>query len=99
MVFEEFGDLSPAIQVDQAPLLLEILKNGGYVGFMPGTLARQAIVQGHVVLLDYQADHPVPKRSVYVVSSERALTHPAIRELWTSLDRHGAGWLSRNVSL
>lgn len=97
--FEEFGDLNPVIQVDQAPLLLEILKDGGYLGFMPGALARHAIDQGQVALLDYQPDHPLPKRSVYVVSSERALTRPAIRELWTWLEIYGSSWLSGEMSL
>lgn len=86
---QEFEDISPVVQVDQAPLLTAILLEGRHVGFMPAVLARELVRGGKLVDITYHPERPLPIRSVYAVSSERALVRPAVRSLWDYLRDQG----------
>lgn len=85
----EFDSWTPTVQVDQAPLLIEILASGDYLGFMPHPLAQAAILQGRLVEVAFDPVSPMPVRSVYLVSSERALARTITAELWHHLTTLG----------
>ncbi len=87
---QEFDGWIPAIQVDQAPLLVQLLTNGGYLGFMPAALARTALNQGVLSEVPYLSETPLPARSVHLISSERALARPMVRDLWSHVLERGS---------
>ncbi|MDA8206093.1 MAG: LysR family transcriptional regulator [Thermaerobacter sp.] len=87
----EFEGWAPAVQVDQAPLLIEILVSGSHVGFMPRVLANDAITQGRLVEMRYRPTAPMPHRAVYLVSGERALARAIVADLWNYLTEQGRG--------
>ncbi|NMP23145.1 LysR family transcriptional regulator [Sulfobacillus harzensis] len=91
----EFDSWTPTVQVDQAPLLIEILASGGYVGFMPRALAQPAVAEGKLVEVAFHPGFPTPLRSVYLVSSERALARGLIADVWHYLTVRGPDVLSR----
>lgn len=85
----EWEHWTPTVQVDQAPLMIDILTMGGYVGFMPKRLAQLALQQGVLVELPFSASTPVPRRSVYWVSSDRARARTLVADLWHFLLERG----------
>lgn len=89
----EFPELVPEVQVDQAPLLLDVLRGGGYAGFMPRILARDAILHGQVQVLDYRPTVAMPTRAVFAVSSDRALEYAVVNDLWVLLGSEGPRWV------
>lgn len=89
----EFVELMPAIQVDQAPLLLEVLTSGQFVGFMPKALAKEAVAAGKLVYLNFRASVQLPTRDVYLVASERSLARQITIDLWNHLTKQAPGVL------
>lgn len=87
----EFDGVVPAVQVDQAPLLLQVLSQGGYVGFMPKALADDALRRGQATILTYLSRTPLPVRSVYMVSSDRALQNRGAASVWAHITDQVAG--------
>lgn len=85
----ELEGWTPSVQVDQVPLLLEILMAGSYVGFLPAALAREVVLAGRLVELNYQYLEPIPSRSVYLVGSEQALDRAVVQGLWNHLITEG----------
>ncbi len=72
----------PAVQVDQAPLLIAMLLSGNYVGWMPRALADAELRQGQLVEIPVRLGSSIPPRAVYAVTSERALVHSPVNDLW-----------------
>lgn len=91
---QEFDALSPVVQVDQAPLLIQILEEGGHVGFMPAALAQGAVRGGRLVEMPYRPRLGMPTRAVHLVSSERALLRPIVHRLWDYLVMHAGDRLA-----
>jgi DNA-binding transcriptional LysR family regulator len=91
------GRDGPQVQVDQAPLLLEILRQGLHVGFMPRALAEPFISNGELDDLPYQPLTAIPARAVYAVSSDRSLARQTVRTLWDHLTRRGADALGHET--
>lgn len=67
---QEFDAGSLVAHVDQAPLLLKILEEGGHVGFMPAALAQDAVRGGRLVEMPYRPRVGMPARAAHLVSSE-----------------------------
>lgn len=78
----EFESWTPTVQVDQAPLLIEILVSGGYLGFMPSALAERSLTEGKLVEVQHHPSVPMPFRSVFLVSHERTLSRELTADLW-----------------
>lgn len=86
---EEFDGFDPAVQVDQAPLLVQILLQGDFFGFMPPAMARDALKLGSLHPTPYVPKKPVPMRTLFLVSSERALARPQVMDLWNYVQTAG----------
>lgn len=78
----ELEGWTPTVQVDQAPLLIGMLLSGEYVGWMPRVLADAELTQGQLVEIPVRLGSAIPQRSVYAVTSERALVHSPVNDLW-----------------
>lgn len=89
----EFEGWTPTVQVDQALLLIEVLASGGYVGFMPRALALSAIETGKLSEAQFRSVSELPSRSVYLLSSQRALAREIVIDLWDYLAANGPGIL------
>lgn len=86
----------PTVQVDQAPLLIGMLLSGEYVGWMPRVLADAELRQGQLVEILVSLGSPMPQRSVYAVTSERALARSPVSDLWHHVAKEAPSILAGN---
>lgn len=59
------------IEVDHVSLMLKFLKSEEGFGFLPHSVAQGLIQQGIVIQVPFQAEEPIPKRSIYLLKRKQ----------------------------
>ncbi|MGS2779944.1 LysR family transcriptional regulator [Robertmurraya sp. GLU-23] len=63
------------LQVDHVSLLLKFLHSRHGVGFLPNSVAKRLISEGKVINVPFEANVPVPSRSIYLLKRKQSSTY------------------------